>query len=91
MMEKYAERFDQLGKKFVKKLKEFDTDAEIEIFHLIGLFALDVICGMCSCGGWRVSVNSSKLWNFFFVETVMGVSINAMSKPDSDYIQAIIE
>lgn len=45
MMEKYAARFDILGKKFIKKLKEFDADAEIEVFHLMGLFALDVICG----------------------------------------------
>lgn len=32
-----------------------------------------------------------KTMELFFVETVMGVSIDAMSKPDSDYIQAIIE
>lgn len=50
MMEKYAARFDILGKKFIKKLKEFDADAEIDIFDLIGLFALDVICGMCASG-----------------------------------------
>lgn len=46
MLETYAERFDSLGKTFIRKLKSFDADAEIEFFHLIGLYALDVICGM---------------------------------------------
>lgn len=89
MMETYAKRFDILGNKFIKKLREFDADAEIEIFHLIGLFALDVICGMSS------GIETAKSWQyiveFFVVETMMGVSMNAMSQPDSDYIRAIIE
>lgn len=28
---------------------------------------------------------------YLYTETVMGVSMDAMSKPDSDYIQAVIE
>lgn len=45
MLEKYAERFDCLGKKFIEKLKEYDEGADIELLHPVGLYAIDVICG----------------------------------------------
>ena len=46
MLEKYADRFDVLGKKFIEKLKSFDDNTDVELFHLVGLYTLDVICGM---------------------------------------------
>lgn len=94
MLEKYAEKYDSLGKIFIEKLKSFDADAEIEFFHQIGLYALDVICGMFHSGRFRTNI---KFWcnllrfRIFFVETVIGVNIDVMSQPDSAYMQAIIE
>lgn len=46
MLERYAERFDCLGKQFIEKLKKYDENTELELFHLVGLYALDVVCGM---------------------------------------------
>lgn len=50
MLEKFAETFDRLSNTFIKKLHEYEADADIELFHLIGLFTLDVVCGMCAIG-----------------------------------------
>lgn len=52
MLESYAEKFDSLGHQFIEKLKSFDADAELDFFHLIGQYALDVICGMLK---WSIS------------------------------------
>lgn len=90
MLEKFAETFDRLANTFINKLHEYDADADIQLFHLVGLFALDVVCGMY----WPILVRFTGQMNrnqFFLVETAMGVSIDALSKPDSDYIKAVQE
>lgn len=45
MLEKFSETFDRISNTFIEKLKERDADKAIELFHMVELFALDVICG----------------------------------------------
>lgn len=46
MLEKFSETFNRISNTFVEKLMERDSDKAIELFHMVELFALDVICGM---------------------------------------------
>lgn len=108
MLEKFTETFDRLSDTFVRKLGEYDAGAEIELFHLVGLFTLDVVCGMWHLNdaififhcGPPSSAYFISTTGFYFdfsyamkllLETAMGVSIDALSKPDSDYIKAVKE
>lgn len=45
MLEKFSETFNRISNTFVEKIKERDCDKAIELFHMVELFALDVICG----------------------------------------------
>lgn len=45
MLEKFVETFDRLGNDFIEKLNDHDADRAIELYPIIGLFALDVVCG----------------------------------------------
>lgn len=97
MLERFAETFDRLANTFINKLYEYDVNADIDLFHLVGLFALDVVCGMYwSCKKRFIKMSLSRA--IFstgelnvLLETAMGVSIDALSKPDSDYIAAVQE
>lgn len=45
MLEKFTETFDRISNTFIEKLQEFDSNKAIEFFHMVELFALDVVCG----------------------------------------------
>lgn len=44
ILEKFVEIMDEQGKVFIRKLEKFDGK-EVNIFPLVNLYALDVICG----------------------------------------------
>lgn len=85
-----------MGNTLINKLYEYDADADVELYALIKLFALDVMSGMKMKVSPETLINS-QLYNIcllvvnFYAETVMGVSIDALSKPDSNYIKAVHE
>lgn len=45
MLEKFTETFDRISNTFIEKIQELDSDKAIELFHMVELFALDVVCG----------------------------------------------
>lgn len=44
ILEKFVEIMDEQGKVFIKKLEKYDQKS-VDIFPLVNLYALDVICG----------------------------------------------
>lgn len=45
MLEKFTETFDRISNTFIAKIQELDSNKAIELFHMVELFALDVVCG----------------------------------------------
>lgn len=45
MLEKFTETFDRISNTFIAKIQELDSNEAIELFHMVELFALDVVCG----------------------------------------------
>lgn len=72
----------------VEKLDEKVGLEEFNIYENINAVALDNICGeFFFCFILMQRVNE---W-FFFVETAMGVQINAQDNPNQKYIKAVQE
>lgn len=45
MLEKFSESFDRISNIFVEKIRACESNKAIEFFHMVELFALDVVCG----------------------------------------------
>lgn len=100
ILERFVEIFDRLGNTVIDKLRQLDDDSRangFEFSHMAALYALDVMCGRWNWIqlNWWLSRWFWRIFNFLsFVllrnkETAMGVSLDALSKPDSEYVKAV--
>lgn len=66
---------------------------QIDIFHRIGLCALDIICGNHSLGSQLEMKDSSVLIVFWGMisETAMGQNVDAQRQDESEYVKAVKE
>lgn len=90
------EVFDRLGNTVVDKLNKLDANEPLEFYPLAVLYALDVMCGEWVKIGFTllsVCLKKNKIYNiyayFCHTETAMGVSIDALRKPNSEYVNAV--
>lgn len=97
ILEKFTETFNRIGNVLIEKLNRYDADESIEFYPITALYALDVICGEFGIFIYKI-LNESHLschFNGLFpkndgiIETAMGISVNALSKPNSEYVNAV--
>lgn len=96
ILERFVDTFDRLGNKVIEKLHELnsiDNGDGIEFFNIAGLYTLDVISGK-----FFLNLLLQFLCVHFFKiifafhhskETAMGVSVDALSKPHSEYVNSV--
>lgn len=94
ILERFTEVFDRLGNTVVNKIEEFKPGEEIEIYQIAMRYALDVMCGelrLCfkSTSNKSPPSTPSRSFRFQITETAMGVSIDALSKPKSEYMRSV--
>jgi cytochrome P450 family 4 len=90
ILEQFVDIFDEHSKIFVSKLAKFKV--QVDIFPLVALAALDVICGEIEIAKQIIS-KQKKLKQILsnFKESAMGVHINAQNNSESAYVKAVKE
>lgn len=83
ILEQFIDVFNKNGEILVEKLRKSEEKI-VDIFHMIGLCSLDIICGK-----QNLIKNTNKLNQF--IETSMGVKINAQNYSNSVYVRAVKE
>lgn len=86
ILEKFMDVMDTHGNVLIEKLMKFDGK-DIDIYPLLNLYALDVICGKI------LKIDREKLEKFssiYSIESAMGCKINAQLH-GSEYVKAVKE
>lgn len=88
ILEQFVKGFDKLGNKVVDEiLNKYGPEDEVRFYDIMVLYALDVMCGMKLYLCCFPNIDQY----FSSIETAMGISIDALSKPNSEYVKAVKE
>lgn len=88
ILEHFMDIMDKQSSVLVEKLQPFaDGEQVVDMLKFVSLAALDIITGEFAT---KLSVIYSKYnLQLFFIETAMGVQVNAQSDPEFPYIKAL--
>lgn len=95
ILEEFMDIFDQQGNTFVDILHLFAKSGEtFDVFPLVTLCALDVICGkLAAKGEWFIveADHSYSPYHKCIAESAMGTKVNAQMNSESEYVKAVKE
>lgn len=81
ILDSFVDIFSEQSQVFAEQMVRLAGKGEFDVFEALSKCTLDIICG--EHRAWKATVGDSVLTNFFFLETAMGVKVNAQTNNDA--------